>query len=335
MASSNTIGRPSLPSPAPSVAPITGTEGDDRLSGTNLADMIRGLGGKDLIWGLDGDDNIDGGAGDDDLKGGEGNDTILGGIGNDVLSGGNGNDILRGGDNDDLFFGFLNDGVDQIFGDAGFDTMDYRGATSAVVIDADGGRGYGAAANDTYSGIEKFVGTDFGDYMVAYDDDAVRLSTGSTLDGGKGVDILYGRSDNDTLLGGQDNDELDGAGGNDRLVGGEGFDHLTGGSGQDTFVFTRGSGKDYVADYERSIDKIDLSGFGLGGSHPFGYDNTLASGTHITRASSLDRFDKFFYDTDDHVLYQISQSGPGPTQFVEIAQFSSDARPLASSDFIL
>lgn len=314
---------------------IIGTESDDQLNGTDTGETIRGLGGKDLIRGFGGDDTLDGGPGDDDLRGGEGKDTLLGGTGNDVLSGGFGNDILRGGDNDDLFYGSLNDGTDQIFGDAGIDTMDYRTATSPVVIDADSGRGYGAAANDTYTSIEVFIGTPYGDYMVAYDDDAVRLSPGSTLDGGEGFDILYGRSDNDVLLGGKGDDELNGFGGNDRLTGGEGFDHLTGGAGQDTFMFTRGSGRDYVADYERGTDRIDLSGYENVGDHPFGYDNTLATGTHITRAESLGRFDRFFYDTDDHILYEINQSGLGPTQFTEIAQFGSDARPLASSDFIL
>lgn len=313
---------------------ISGTTGDDRLNGTQDDDTIYGLGGKDLIWSHGGHDTIDGGAGDDDLRGGDGNDTLIGGIGNDTLWGQAGNDTLRGGNDNDLFYGTTGDGSDRIFGDSGFDTVSYQFATSAVVIDADGGRGYGAAAGDTYTGVEKFVGTNYGDYMVAYDDDAARLSTGSTLDGGKGVDILYGRSDNDTLLGGEGDDELNGFGGNDRLEGGKGFDHLTGGSGVDTFVFSKGSGKDYVADFARGTDKIDLTGYDFGSDNPLGYDGILATGTHITRADHLGRFDKLFYNTAEHVLYEIDQSGSGPTKMTAIAQFS-DHTYLRTGDLLL
>ena len=45
---------------------------------------------------------------------------------------------------------------------------------------------------------------------------------------------------------------------------GAGNDTLTGDAGSDVFVFKRvdGAGKSFITDFERGIDKIDLSGMG-------------------------------------------------------------------------
>lgn len=339
--------------PGTQFAGITGTEGEDRLNGTNTADTIYGLGGDDYIWGFNGDDYIDGGDGNDNLRDGEGNDTVLGGAGDDTFGAWAGNDLLRGGYGDDLFYGYNGEGVDRIWGEAGFDTMSYFGASSAVVIDADSGEGYGAAAGDTYTGIEKFVGTAHGDYMIAYDDsNTAQLSTGSTLEGGGDVDILYGRSDNDTLRGGLDADDLDGFGGNDQLmgdegndqlaggtgndliVGGTGNDHLTGGTGRDTFVFTNSSGRDYVKDFQTNTDKIDLSGYVTSVDNPFGADGIPATGTHITRAQNLGFHDKFFYNTGEDILYKIDMVRGAPAQMTAVVKFWDNVN-LLTTDFIL
>ncbi|MDP2242366.1 MAG: putative Ig domain-containing protein [Burkholderiales bacterium] len=60
---------------------ITGTGGNDVLSGTNIADRISGLGGDDTLNGGDGDDTLDGGADNDLLLGGAGSDTYYFGRG--------------------------------------------------------------------------------------------------------------------------------------------------------------------------------------------------------------------------------------------------------------
>ncbi|HTE62327.1 MAG TPA: glucoamylase family protein, partial [Solirubrobacteraceae bacterium] len=89
---------------------ITGTEGDDRLSGTPRDDVICGLGGNDVVRAGDGDDAVFGDAGDDRVEGGDGDDTLYGDDGadrlrgdgdDDVLSGGPGVDSLDGGRGDD------------------------------------------------------------------------------------------------------------------------------------------------------------------------------------------------------------------------------------------
>jgi predicted extracellular nuclease len=76
---------------------ITGTNGDDVLTGTDEIDVIMGLGGDDTLTGGNAADVICGGAGDDQLAGGNGDDVLSGGFGDDELTGDNGADELIGG----------------------------------------------------------------------------------------------------------------------------------------------------------------------------------------------------------------------------------------------
>jgi Ca2+-binding RTX toxin-like protein len=95
-----------------------------------------------------------------------------------------------------------------------------------------------------------------------------------TLQGNEGDDTLYGRAGNDSLEGGQGDDWLMAGLGNDQLLGGEGEDVLSGGRGRDTltggaesdrFVFLAaaetptGAGRDVITDFEKGLDRIDLS----------------------------------------------------------------------------
>lgn len=45
------------------------------------------------------------------------------------------------------------------------------------------------------------------------------------------------------------------------MIGGAGEDFLVGGAGADQFVFTSGSGEDWIDDFDVTSDKIDLRGF--------------------------------------------------------------------------
>jgi RTX calcium-binding nonapeptide repeat (4 copies)/Putative glucoamylase/Protein of unknown function (DUF3131) len=76
---------------------ITGTDGDDRLSGTPRDDVICGLRGNDVVQAGDGDDTVFGDAGDDRLAGGDDDDTLYGDDGADRLRGDRGDDVLSGG----------------------------------------------------------------------------------------------------------------------------------------------------------------------------------------------------------------------------------------------
>ncbi|WP_051141006.1 DUF4347 domain-containing protein [Azospirillum brasilense] len=175
--------------------------------------------GPDLLTSDDEPDVIEGGAGNDTLNGGGGNDTLIGGAGADVLNGG-----------------------------AGFDEASYETATSGIVLDLlTPGNSTGDAAGDTFIDIERWVGSNFDDTMVAGNDpvwfwahdgaDSVTGGAGDdTLESGNGNDTVHGGAGNDQIFGRADDDMLYGDDGDDLLVGGGGKDSLMGGAGNDTLV---------------------------------------------------------------------------------------------------
>ncbi len=247
---------------------IEGSDANDTLYGSTNADEVHGGGGADTVYGGGGDDLIFGETGNNSLSGGLGNDILDGGVGNDVLAGGSGADRLIGGD--------------------GFDTATYASSGAAVYVSLATNMGvYGDAQGDTFSSINKVVGSRFDDGLIADD-------SGVVLDGGAGHDLLVGGAGLDALIGGD---------GDDTLEGGRGLDVLTGGAGADRFVLNYGDGPDLITDFQSGVDKIVLGdGFG---SRPFGQDGELAAGTEIPSRARFDH-DLLFYDTDDHQLYQLS-----------------------------
>jgi hypothetical protein len=153
----------------------------------------------------------------------------------------------------------------------------------------------------------------------------VANDAGIVLEGGGGYDYLTGGAGFDVLNGGT---------GDDMLTGGGGLDVLTGGAGADQFVFTWGVGPDLITDFQQGVDKIVLDGFGGSRSGAFGADGELESGTeapmfHGGGGPPRPR-DTVFFDTDDHILYQLNRSSE-PTI---LATFSTDIQ-LQTSDFIL
>ena len=91
----------------------------------------------------------------------------------------------------------------------------------------------------------------------------VSIAAGVTIEnaiGGSGNDVIVGNAANNVLKGGA---------GNDVLFGGGGADELWGGAGKDTFVFSAVSdsapgASDWIKDFQKGIDKIDLSFFNQG-----------------------------------------------------------------------
>ena len=121
---------------------ITGTNVNDTLFGTTNADQIHGLNGADVLFGYGG------------------NDVLFGDAGNDTLIGGAGADVLNGGE--------------------GIDTASYASAAGSVYVNLAANTGaYGDAQGDTFSGIDKVVGSNYSDMLVAND-------SGVGLEGGGG-----------------------------------------------------------------------------------------------------------------------------------------------------
>jgi RTX calcium-binding nonapeptide repeat (4 copies) len=213
------------------MAKINGTKFRDILFGTNAADSIFGL------------------AGNDDLYGGTGNDKLYGGDGNDKLFGGAGHDKLYGG-TDTVDYSKAGPFVlkaDEPFGISGTLKAGTKvGINVTIGNDPFGGAPQPAkwsAAGDTFSSIEKVIGSKYSDKISingsgsidggAGDDQIVAL--GGTLIGGTGNDVLFlGKlTASEALLG----TAYGGAGGDTFLIFGSfGSAIAYGGDGDDTMI---------------------------------------------------------------------------------------------------
>jgi Ca2+-binding RTX toxin-like protein len=176
--------------------------------------------------------------GDDTINAGGGNDTVNAGFGNDTIYDfGGGNDTFRGEGGNDTFH--VLSGANVIDGGADIDTVSYASSLTTVDINLAAGYAQSKGGRDTLISIENAIG--------------------SNAD-----DALTGNSANNLLQGGGGIDRLDGGAGQDTLIGGDGADYMIGGAGADKFVFEKTSdfgavGWDTVADFQRGVDKIDLS----------------------------------------------------------------------------
>jgi Ca2+-binding RTX toxin-like protein len=178
-----------------------GGPGDDRLSS-----LPRSTG---ELFGGPGADVLKADRGGE-LSGGSGNDVLQGGVGQSNLEGGSGRDVLRGGSGDDILDGGL--GNDRLNGQGGGEDMADYSLRSARIRASTGSGGGARGEKDAYSSIEQ-------------------------INGGKGNDVLRGRS--------RKPDGLFGQGGNDHLNGLSGKDSLSGDEGRDTLIANDGQA-DYV-----------------------------------------------------------------------------------------
>ena len=263
---------------------IDGTSFNDTLFGTANADEIHGRNGADVLFGYGG------------------NDFLFGDAGNDTLIGGAGADALNGGE--------------------GFDTASYASSIGSVYVNLAANVGYFAdAQGDTFNSIEKVIGSNYTDVLVAHD-------AGVMFEGGGGHDYLTGGAGLDALNGGA---------GDDTLEGGRGFDVLTGGAGLDHFVFNAGDGPDLVTDFQQGVDKVVI-GDGFRSYHHgvFNFDGELWTGTELPQHWSGNGPESLFYDTDDHQLYHVTSAWnhPRETELTLLATFGNGVQ-LQASDFIL
>ena len=267
---------------------LEGTAAGERIFGyADSADVLNGYDGVDQLLGRAGNDTLNGGNGNDELYGEEGNDILIGGAGNDYLDGGVGSDTYRFGRGAGQDTIYQNDGavgkVDAIqfdsnvlptdvtaTSDGNHLTLAINGTTDRITI---GNYFYNANTSNPYKvdqirftngtvwsvatmRAKMLEGTAAGERMYGFGD------TADVMNGYDGADQLLGRAGNDTLNGGNGNDELYGEEGNDTLNGGAGNDYLDGGPGNDTYVVSRGSGQDWIDQYDYSTPgKIDTVSF--------------------------------------------------------------------------
>ncbi|WP_085902498.1 calcium-binding protein [Kiloniella majae] len=199
-----------------------------------------------LLTGTDGDDNISGYFWDDVIEGGKGNDVLKGSNGGDsyVFNLGDGQDIIY--DKQSSVFSTDNDKI--IFGEgiSPENLKFFRQGTFARDLRVEyGDQGDSVLIQDffitNYYKIEEIHFHDGTSWDLAAIHQA--MQTGTDRD-----DSLIGFGGNDTLEGGLGNDILNGFKGNDTLDGGAGDDFMYGGEGSDTYVWGAGRGNDVIDD---------------------------------------------------------------------------------------
>jgi Ca2+-binding RTX toxin-like protein len=203
--------------------------------------------------------------GDDffDNRGGIVESSVAMGTGNDTFD--NRGGTVVGGislfDGSDRFIAGTS--AQTVDGGLGIDTLDFSAFGSLTYNMFRGADQPGIPADSTFSRFENVVGSFTGTNVLTGNTFANVLTggrLGDTLDGGNGDDELRGLAGNDTLIGRAGVDRLFGDNGDDVLNGGAGQNRLTGGADADRFVFdaTRND-LNTITDFERGIDKIDLS----------------------------------------------------------------------------
>ncbi|SLN19496.1 Hint domain-containing protein [Pseudooctadecabacter jejudonensis] len=205
---------------------VTMTGNDDTYDGSATTS------GMGVVAGA-GDDSLLGGSGGDTLQGDAGDDTIAGAGGDDQISAGTGNDTIQVSDTD---------GTDTIFGGEDADGSDID------ILDLDEA-GSGQGVTVTFDGDEQ------GTY--AFDGSPA----GGTFDE---IEQIDGTGEDDTLNAGADTSgvTLIGNDGDDVITGGQGDDSLSGGADADTFVVQDNFGDDTIVGGQtgNNYDTLDLSG---------------------------------------------------------------------------
>jgi Ca2+-binding RTX toxin-like protein len=249
--------------------------------------------GSDLLIGTQATDFRTAGAGNDNMFMLGGSDTAVGGDGNDIISLGDGNDFgasgaspktglttrgtayeldyIYAGNGDDFLKGDGR-GIDILLGEAGNDTIqDYGGSTAYLYGGAGTNAMYAASlvnvflsegTSDLMQGganpallteFDANAATDGGDPISFY----YRLADGSsTINGNGGTDqliggavlsndVFNGGAGNDFGFGGNGNDLLRGEAGNDVIIGQVGNDTLDGGAGVN-LLWANDAGSDQI-----------------------------------------------------------------------------------------
>jgi Ca2+-binding RTX toxin-like protein len=318
---------------------LVGSKYADILIGDAASNSIYGGDGNDHIYGSGGGDKIDGGNGVDwvdyrnstagvyvnlatavghggfaegdtyvsieDIRGSKFGDTLIGDDKANVIYAGSGQDHIEGGGGNDMIYS--GGGYDSIDGGTGIDTLSYADSWASVVVNLATGVGqYGAASQDTITGIENLVGSKFNDKMT-------------------------GDAGDNKLNGAAGNDELHGGAGNDMLIGGTGGDILDGGVGQDTANYaaaleavivnlaTGGTGGEAAGDSYISIEQVLGSAFNdtITGSAA---DERISGGAGNDTINGAGGIDYIYGDVGNDIL----TGGSGADVFVFGTGFGAD-----------
>ncbi|MCZ4271948.1 DUF4214 domain-containing protein [Maritalea porphyrae] len=175
---------------------------------------------------------------------------------------------------------------------------------------------------------------------------ATAATTGVTISGGAGNDVLSGSSaagktdtingnaGNDVLNGGAGNDTINGGAGTDTIMGGLGIDTLTGGADADTFMYTAAAQSnsvnvDVITDFVSGTDKLSIDTLGVGTytGEAVGYGAVLTAlaGGGVNGQAVL--------DTSTSTLY-VDADGSGTLDNNDYAIQLTGVTDLAAADFL-
>ncbi|WP_122257040.1 calcium-binding protein [Pseudomonas syringae] len=314
------------------MALLTGTEGDESISGYDSADNLLGLSGNDLLYGLQGDDTLKGGDGRDTLSGGDGNDTLDGGAGNDSLDGGYGSDtyVFRKGSGQDTINNYsYNDttvgklDVIRLEGLNASDVAMRRESDDLIIQIKDSGETLRVSSH-----FYPYANYGYGIDQVQFADGSVltnaqirsAMLSGSegddTVSGYDSADSLFGQSGNDVLSGRQGDDILDGGDGKDTLYGEDGDDTLLGGASSDTLsggygndLLDGGSGNDSLDGGFGSDTYVFRKGSGQDTISNYAYNDTTVGKLDVIRLEGLNVSDVVIRRESDDLVIQIKDSG--------------------------
>jgi hypothetical protein len=290
---------------------------------------------------------------DEILDGFAGNDTL-------VLASG-GTDLARGGEGDDLlYFGAAFTNADSADGGAGIDRLGLAGDYT-IAFDSDdlvgierlevyGSAAVGAAGPNGYdlTLIDANVAAGTILYVSAASlgasEELVFNGTAESdgrfsVQGGGGADRIAGGARNDYLIGNGGADELYGLDGADTLVGGAGADKLRGGFGADTFRYLAASDSgtaqgtsDVIADFERRVDKLDLSAIDAGGAEG---DQAFTFIGDAAFSSTAGQLRSSFDSAAGAWRVEGDVDGDGQADFAILLAGTAQQQPLLGSDFVL
>jgi serralysin len=232
------------------------------------------------------------GVGNNTIYGLGGNDILYGGEGNDYLNGGEGNDYLDGGNGDDILDGSGDSvGIDTFAGGAGNDT--YGVYNSATVIVENAGEG----TDNVWSAVN---------YTLAANIENIYLVGNINGTGNAGDNTIYGYGVGDNII-----------------DGGDGIDNLFGGAGNDTFILSKNSA-DNIGDFGVGNDKLQISASDFGGgliANTSLLSNQWLLGTGDTVATDISQ--RFIYNSSNGDLF-FDIDGSDATAKVKIATLAGN-----------
>lgn len=217
------------------------------------------------------------------LYGTDGNDVLVGLGGNDTINSGDGKDLICAGAGDDTLFG---EGArDELYGEAGNDYL-YGDGYSSVGSDdlLDGG------SNVLFQG----------DWAYFVKSTSVNLQGGTAMGQGldtlKGIENVYGSSENDSIIADEGPNYLLGYDGDDVIWGRDGSDIIDGGAGDDENLGGAGLA-DWIVHFQAPGPvNLDL----MEGESTSGTDTDLVNGFELVVGSPYN--DKLFGDARTNYL---------------------------------